>query len=299
VTVAPVRHTASHAQVAHRPPLHRVRRRLASLVGAVRRVRRLEHPRGRGGGVAAGRCRGPVGAGRPPCAPPRGRSAGVVAPADGHRRVGQGAGRRAGRRLGHPARRRARHREVDASPASGVVVGPSRRTQPRRVGPGVQAAGPWPGRPAGHPRAVGVVGVGDVPAGHPGGGGRGRARRARRRLGADHPRPGARAGAGLRGAGSRMCAPARARVQGARHRHRARRPRHQGRHAGGSTGARARGRHRAVVRGRSPPRPPPASGDEAPVRAHRRAGPLRDGRCGVGRGARSQRPLPRRPLCRT
>ena len=63
-----------------------------------------------------------------------------------------------------------------------------------------------------------------------------------------------------------------------RPRRRARRPRHQGRRAGRAAGARAPGRHRAVVRGRSPPRPAPAAGRQAPLRLHRRARRVRDDR---------------------
>ena len=47
---------------------------------------------------------------------------------------------------------------------------------------------------------------------------------------------------------------------------------------------RAHRRHRAVLRGRPPPRPAPAAGRQAPLRAHRRARRLRDGR---GRAARA------------
>ena len=64
-------------------------------------------------------------------------------------------------------------------------------------------------------------------------------------------------------------------------RRRARRPRHQGRRRWPAPGARARGRHRARLRGRPPPRPAPAAGGQAPVRLHRRAGPVRDDEQGL------------------
>ena len=69
------------------------------------------------------------------------------------------------------------------------------------------------------------------------------------------------------------------------------RPRHQGRRARRPAGARAPRRHRAVVRGRAPPRPPPAAGREAPLRLHRRARPVRDDR------RRARRACPTRRRC--
>ena len=65
--------------------------------------------------------------------------------------------------------------------------------------------------------------------------------------------------------------PTRARGQDPGRRGDPRRSRHQGRQPRRPTGARARRRHRAVVRGRSPPRPAAAAGGQAPVRLHRRA----------------------------
>ena len=89
--------------------------------------------------------------------------------------------------------------------------------------------------------------------------------------------------------------PARAGGQGARRRHGARRPRHEGRRAGRAPRARAPRRHRAVVRGRPPPRAAAAPRGQAPLRLHRRAGPVRDDRRGPRAGARSVGAVPRRP----
>ena len=101
-------------------------------------------------------------------------------------------------------------------------------------------------------------------------------------------------GIGHPGAGVRP--PAGAGGQGARPGHRARRPRHQGRRPRRAPGARARGRHRAVLRGRAPPRPAPAAGRQAPVRLHRRAGPVRDDRAtGLVGVPDAGAPVPRRP----
>ena len=120
--------------------------------------------------------------------------------------------------------------------------------------------------------------------------------RAGRRLDPDRPRSRARRRAPGSVAQVRECAaPPRRRGQGARHRRRARRPRHQGRRPRRAPGARARRRHRAVLRGRPPPRAPAAPRGQAPLRRHRRARPLRDDRRRPGRRARRRRPVPRRP----
>ena len=68
---------------------------------------------------------------------------------------------------------------------------------------------------------------------------------------------------------------------------RPRRPRHEGRRAGRPAGPRARRRHGAVLRGRAAPRPPPAAGGQAPLRVDRRARPVRDDGTGPHRGPRS------------
>ena len=64
---------------------------------------------------------------------------------------------------------------------------------------------------------------------------------------------------------------------------------------GRAPGARARGRHRPVLRGRAPPRPAPAAGHQAPVRVDQRAGPVRDDGHRPGGRARRRRPVPGRP----
>ncbi len=63
----------------------------------------------------------------------------------------------------------------------------------------------------------------------------------------------------------------------------------------GPAGARARGRHRALVRGRAPPRAAAAAGGEAPLRPHHRARPVRDERGRPGGRPRPEPPVPRRP----
>ena len=59
----------------------------------------------------------------------------------------------------------------------------------------------------------------------------------------------------------------------------------------GPAGARARGRHRAVLRGRPTPRAAPAARAEAPLRLHRGARPVRHGR------RRASSRCPTRPGC--
>ena len=97
-------------------------------------------------------------------------------------------------------------------------------------------------------------------------------------VGAGQHRPGARGGDAVpvRGQG-----PGRADLP--------RRPRHQGRSAGRSEGARARRRHGALLRGRAAPRPPRRAGRQEPLRRGQRARRLRDdrrracGRCPIRR----------------
>ncbi len=107
----------------------------------------------------------------------------------------------------------------------------------------------------------------------------------------DRPVPARRAahhrGAGERDPGAGVRRPARGPGQVPTGGHGAGRPCDQGRFAGRSPRPRAHGRHRAQLRGRPTPRPPAPPGGEAPVRADRRAGALRDGRP----GAQSGRPI--------
>ncbi len=129
----------------------------------------------------------------------------------------------------------------------------------------------------------------------------------RDRLDPDRARSGARFGAGIDGAGPRVRAPARARGEATRSRRRPRRPRHEGRRPRRSTRARARRRHRAVLRRRPPSRLAPAARREAPVRLDRRARAVRDdrrtgscpcptrARCSSPTGDRASRA---RPWCR-
>ena len=83
-------------------------------------------------------------------------------------------------------------------------------------------------------------------------------------------------GLGRPGPGVRPAA--RGRGQATWRRRRARRPRHQGRRPRRPAGARARRRHRPVVRGRAPPRTAAPAGGQAPLRLDRRARPVRDDR---------------------
>ena len=177
-----------------------------------------------------------------------------------------------------------------------VAVDRRRRRQGAlRLGRGVQAAGPPAGRAARRAAAEPWLAsetslphilafIDEVEPDGRGG-----------RLHPDRARPRARLGPGVGGPGARVRRPAGGGGQGPRHRHRARRPRHQGRRPRRAPRARARGRHRAGLRGRPPPRPAPAAGGQAPLRLHRRAGPVRDDRRRPGRGARPEPAVPRRP----
>ena len=202
--------------------------------------------------------------------------------------------------LGHPARRRAGHRQVHAAAAGAGRAGQGRPAVPLRHGRGVGPAGAAPGRAA---RRAAAATCGSCPRPRcPHVLGAHRRRRARRRgdrLDPDGLRPRRCRSAPGSVAQVRECAhrlvPAskeRAMCVGAR------RPRHQGRRAGRAAGARAPRRHRAVLRGRAPPRPAPAAGGQAPLRLHRRARPVRDDRRRARGRARPVGAVPRRPAPR-
>ena len=221
-----------------------------------------------------------------------------AAAADGHRRARPGARRRAGAGLGHPARRRARHRQVarccsrrwprwPRRRAAACSCRPrSRRQQVRLRAERLGALRPRP--VAGGARPCCPTSSADIDEVAPD--------VVRRRLDPDACSTPSSARRPARSSQVRECAhrlvqEAKARGAGDR----ARRPRHQGRRAGRPTRARARRRHRALVRGRPPPRPAAAAGGQAPLRPHRRARPVRDGRRRPGRRARPERAVPRRP----
>ena len=116
------------------------------------------------------------------------------------------------------------------------------------------------------------------------------------RGGRQHPddrRRAARVGARLGRPGARLRPAARRRGQAAQRRDRARRPRHQGRLARRPPRARARRRHRALVRGRASPRAADAPRRQAPLRLHQRARAVRDDRPRPRRRARPLQAVPR------
>jgi branched-chain amino acid aminotransferase len=123
-----------------------------------------------------------------------------------------------------------------------------------------------------------------------------------RRLGADRVLAEVPVGAGQHRPGARGGHAVPVHRQGPQHPHLPRRPRHQGRQPRRPEGARARGRHGALLRGRAAPRPPGRARGEEPLRRGQRARRLRDdrrrpaagaqpvgavpGRAAAGRGAR-------------
>ena len=256
----------------------RVRHGAPQVVGPVLGVRGVEHagrggPRRRAGRGAAGGADGD-GRARParttstPCSPqpqPTGIAELDRVLGGGHRR-----------RVGHAARRRAGHRqEHAAAAAAGVVAGPDalrqRRGEPAAGAPARRAARRrarptcgWPPRrrwpasstpsTARRPTLVVVDSIQTI---------------ADQRLASS---PGSVAQ--VRECAQQLVVEAKRRGVADR----ARRPRHQGRRAGRAARARARRRHRAVVRGRAPPRPAPAAGGQAPLRLDRRARAVRDDR---------------------
>ena len=115
-------------------------------------------------------------------------------------------------------------------------------------GRGVAPAGAAAGRAAGHPGPEAVPGQRDGPAQPVGPGRRDRPRPAGGRLHPDHLRAGPVLGAGLGGPGPRVHGSAGSAGQEPRPGHRAGGPRDQGRRPGRSPRARARGRHRALLR---------------------------------------------------
>ena len=118
----------------------------------------------------------------------------------------------------------------------------------------------------------------DVAAGHPGRHRGDPAGRGGGRLHPDRVGPRARIRARVGGAGAGLRPAAGGAGQGGRPDHDPGRPRDQGGHAGRSPAARAPRGHGAVVRGRSPSRPPAAPVGQAPFRADRGARAVRDDR---------------------
>ena len=126
----------------------------------------------------------------------------------------------------------------------------------------------------------------------------GAARRVGARLDPDRPRSRPSRCARFGHPGARLRVPARAAGEGTRAGHRARRPRHEGRHPRRAARARARRRHRPLVRRRSRPRAAHAARAQAPVREHVGARAVRDDRPRPRRRARRVLALPPRPARR-
>ncbi len=258
-------------------------------VSGTRSSRRLEAPPA-AVAIGSGRRTGPADRRRPDA---RSR-------ADAHRRGGArpGAGRRARARLGHAAGRRAGRREVDGAAPGAGRAGGGRAAGAVRLGRGVGAPGPSTRRAArcGPSR--------DLPRHrhHAAGSAHPRARRpAGRGGGRLHPvaaRSRPDLGAGLGRAGAPLCARAGRRGEGVRPCDHRGRSRHEGGCAGRSSRARARGRHRVVVRGRARPPAAHVARHQAPVRRHRRDRPPRHDRGRAGRGARPVGDVPRRSSSR-
>ena len=216
--------------------------------------------------------------------------------------VRPGALGRTGARLGHPARRRAGHRQVHPPPpglaaraaAGHRVLLISAEESAHQVRLRAERLGPIPPGllilPVTEVGAV-VAAVAEARA-RPGGG---RLHPGR----VDRPVPAGRAadhrGAGQRDPGARVRRPVGGPGQVQRGGDRPGRPRDQGRLAGRSPGPRAHGGHRAELRGRPAPRPPAPPGGQAPVRADRRARPVRDGGPGAQPGGRPRAAPARRP----
>ena len=261
----------------------------AEVGGPVPGLRGVEHPR-RGARRPAARGRRRSGRARRPCrcrsprsTPPRGRRA---PPHVGELDRVLGGGLVPG--LGHAARRRAGHRQVHAAAPGAGRAGQA----------GARAASTSSAEESAQQVRLRAERLGALRAEPV-------ARRPRRRcphVARPHRRgrsptcssstrsrpcydPDARLGARAR---SRRCASAPHRLvreaKDAGDRHGARRPRHQGRRARRAPGARAHRRHRAVVRGRPPPRAAAAARRQAPLRLHRRARPVRDDRRAASAG---------------
>ncbi len=256
-------------------------------------LRRVEHARG------GGRCRS-----RPPR---RGAAGGAAARpvrlADvrserlprlptRHRGVRPRARRRAGPRLARPARRLARHRQVDAhrdgaraiSPAAGAPRSTCRaRSRPRRsaCAPSASARRRCRSRSSRRPTSPRVLATMEAE----------RPDVLRHRFGADAARRGAHRRARLGGAGPRGRLEDHGRREGDRHGGAARRARHEGGRARRPARARAPRRLRAAVRGRARAHVPDRPRAEEPVRLHERDRGVRDALRRPGRGARRQRAL--------
>ena len=192
-----------------------------------------------------------------------GRSAG---PSHRRGRAGSGARRGPGARLGRPARRRARRRQVHPVARSCAPLCGRRRNLTHRHRRGIHGPGAHAGR-ADQRRASPALprrrerprrGADPRPGRQP--------RAARRRLGADHLDRHDRWRGRRRAADPRGRGRADRLGQGAWHGHRARRSRHQGRRNRRAARARAPGRRRAALRGRSALVAAARAGDQEPLR---------------------------------
>src|SRR6266536_131131 len=255
-------------------------------------LRRLEHPRRRGG--RAQRTAAGQRPGHARRADHRGDGAGGRPPPDRCGRAGPGTRRWPGGRLGGAAGGRAGHRQVHPAARRPGAAG-GRGAGALRVRGGVAGAGPPAGRAPRRAPSRAVPGGRDRPR-H--GADADRADRAAcggGRLRADGRRPGAGRRAGRGRPGPRGRRAARPAGQGPGHRDLPGRPGHQGWRGGRAQDARAPGGRGAVVRGGPAPRAAAGPLHQEPLRPGLRGRLLRDDRGWAGAARRPVAPVPVRP----
>ena len=206
------------------------------------------------------------------------RGASCDAALDRDRRVRPCPRRRHRARLAGAARRRARHREVDAAAAGDRKLRARDRAGAVRLGRGVRASDQVARRSAGRRRRPALPAGRDLHRAHPRGDRPRQAEAPRHRFGADRVLAEVPVGARQHRPGPRSGHAVPVHREGPQPADLPRRPRDEGRQHRRPESARARRRYGAVFRRRTPPRASRRSRGEEPLRGSQRTGRVRDDR---------------------